>query len=135
MRVYVYCAGTSYWPPNHSTLYQSDDGGKTWRAAFFSDPRFAQRKLYNVEDDYVSRQWKQREQAPPRSVAVCGGNPDVVAMCTSAWCLRTDDGATWEPFTTLPFRNIQRVVFDPARPKEIILTTFGSSILRGPAEP
>jgi len=92
MRVYVYCAGTSYWPPNHSTLYRSDDGGKTWRAAFFSDPRFAQRKLYNVEDDYVSRQWKQREQSPPRSVVVCGGNPDVAAMCTSAWCLRTDDG-------------------------------------------
>jgi hypothetical protein len=35
----------------------------------------------------------------------------------------------------LPFRNIQRVTFDAAHPEEVILTTFGSSILRGPAEP
>jgi len=27
------------------------------------------------------------------------------------------------------------VTFDPARPGEIILATFGSSVLRGPAEP
>jgi len=33
------------------------------------------------------------------------------------------------------FRNIQRVAFDPARPEEIILTSFGNSVLRGPAEP
>ena len=46
-----------------------------------------------------------------------------------------DDGATWDPFPTLPFRNIQRVTFDSGRPDQIILTTFGSSILRGPAEP
>lgn len=91
-RVYVYCTGTSYWPPNHSTVYRSDDSGKTWAAVFFSDPRFARRKLYNVEDDYVSRQWGQREQAPPYSMVVCTGNPDVVAMCCSAWCLRTEDG-------------------------------------------
>ena len=65
LRVYVYCAGTSYSPPNHSTLYRSDDGGKSWRAVFFSDPRFARQNLYNVEDDYVSRQWRQREQSRP----------------------------------------------------------------------
>ena len=60
-----YCAGTSYWPPNHSTVYRSDDGGKTWTAVLFSDPRFARQNLYNVEDDYVSRQWRQREQVRP----------------------------------------------------------------------
>ncbi len=40
-RVYVYSSGTSYWPPNHSTVYRSDDGGRTWSAVLFSDPRFA----------------------------------------------------------------------------------------------
>ena len=49
--------------------------------------------------------------------------------------LSRDDGATWTPFANLPFCNIQRVAFDPAHPDEIILTTFGSSILRGPAVP
>ncbi len=49
--------------------------------------------------------------------------------------LSRDDGQTWEPFLSLPFRNIQRVAFDPAHPDQIILTTFGSSILKGPAVP
>jgi photosystem II stability/assembly factor-like uncharacterized protein len=103
LRVYVYCTGTSYWPPNHSTVYRSDDGGRTWRAVLFSDPRFAQKKLYNVADDYVTQQWKMREQAPPRSMVICGGNPDVLAMCTSPWLLRTDDGGkSWRSCMTGP---------------------------------
>jgi photosystem II stability/assembly factor-like uncharacterized protein len=92
LRVYVFCAGTSYWPPNHSTVYRSDDGGKTWAAVLFSDPRFARLNLYNVADDYVSRQWGQREQSTPFSMTVGGGDPDVVTLCASAWLLRTDDG-------------------------------------------
>jgi photosystem II stability/assembly factor-like uncharacterized protein len=103
LRVYVYCTSTSYWPPNHSTVYRSDDGGKTWAAVLFSDPRFAQRKLYNVADDYASLQWGQREQSPPYSLVVCRGDPDVVAMCASAWLLRTDDGGrAWRPCQTGP---------------------------------
>jgi photosystem II stability/assembly factor-like uncharacterized protein len=102
-RVYVYCAGTSFWPPNHSTVYRSDDGGKTWRETLFLDPRFAQKKLYNVADDYTSQRWGQREQGPPRSMVIGGGDPDVLAMCTSAWCLRTDDGGrSWWPCHTGP---------------------------------
>lgn len=104
-RVYVYSSGTSYWPPNHSTVYRSDDGGNTWSAILFSDPRFATRKLYNVEDDYVTRQWGQREQAQPYSMVVCGGDPNVVVMCASAWCLRTDDGGRhWRVCHTGPAR-------------------------------
>ena len=57
LRVYVYCTGTSYYPPNHSTVYRSDDGGKTWRAVLFRSP-LRRKKLYNVSDDYVSKQWK-----------------------------------------------------------------------------
>lgn len=103
MRVYVYCTGTSYWPPNHSTVYRSDDGGKSWKPTFFSDPRFAQRKLYNVGDDYVSRAWGQREQSPPFSMVVSRGDPDVVAMCCSAWAMRTDNGGrTWRTCQTGP---------------------------------
>jgi photosystem II stability/assembly factor-like uncharacterized protein len=102
-RVYVSCAGTSYWPPNHTTVYRSDDGAKTWAAVLFSDPRFARLNLYNVADDYVSRQWGQREQNPPFSMAVSGGDPDVVALCSSAWVLRTGDGGrSWRPCQTGP---------------------------------
>ena len=103
LRVYVFCAGTSYWPPNHSTVYRSDDGGKTWAAVFFSDPRFARQKLYNVEDDYVSTQWRQREQSRPYSLVVARSNPDVVTMCCSGWLLRTDNGGrNWRACHTGP---------------------------------
>jgi len=92
LRVYVSCAGTSYWPPNHTTVYRSDDGGKSWTAVLFSDPRFARQKLYNVADDYISQQWGQREQSPLVSMALCGGNPDSVALCQAGAILRTEDG-------------------------------------------
>jgi len=103
LRVYVYSTGTSYYPPNHSTVYRSDDGGKTWAAVLFSDPRFAEKTRYNVADDYVTRKWGQREQCPPRSMVLSGGDPDVLAMCTSAWLLRTDDGGkSWRSCMTGP---------------------------------
>jgi len=37
--LYVTAAGTGYWPPNHDTVYRTDDGGATWRACVFGDPR------------------------------------------------------------------------------------------------
>ena len=40
-------------------------------------PRFARLKLYNVEDDYVSRQWGQREQSPPYSMVPLVGEYDL----------------------------------------------------------
>ncbi len=49
--------------------------------------------------------------------------------------LSKDSGTTWLPFTSLPHRNAQRVAFDPKDPGIIYLTTFGASVLRGPAEP
>ena len=49
---------------------------------------------------------------------------------------RTEDsGATWTPFDSLPFRNAQRIAFDSSDPSMIYLTTFGASVLKGPAEP
>ena len=38
--VYVTCRGTGYWPPDHSTVYRSDDGGKSWRFIYNRDFRF-----------------------------------------------------------------------------------------------
>jgi hypothetical protein len=39
------------------------------------------------------------------------------------------------PFDGLPFSNIQRVDFNPADKEHIIVTTFGGSVFKGPAEP
>jgi hypothetical protein len=49
--------------------------------------------------------------------------------------LSRDDGDTWEPFESFPHRNAQRVAFDPADPSKIYVTTFGASVLMGPASP
>ncbi len=62
-------------------------------------------------------------------MTLCEGAPG-----PALW-LSKDDGETWRPFTSLPHRNAQRVAFDPADPAVIYVTTFGASVLRGPAEP
>ncbi|MBI5365912.1 MAG: hypothetical protein HZA54_02645 [Planctomycetes bacterium] len=49
--------------------------------------------------------------------------------------LSRDGGATWAPFTELPFRNVQRVEFDPRDQGVVYVCTFGGSVWRGPAEP
>ena len=92
-RAYAYDAGTSYFPPNHATVYRTDDAGAHWRAVLFSDPRF---KRYNVTDDYLSKTIGQRYQEIPISFAVNPGNPDVVMMASGGQAMRTDDGGkTW----------------------------------------
>jgi photosystem II stability/assembly factor-like uncharacterized protein len=49
--------------------------------------------------------------------------------------LSRDFGETWQPFTALPFSNIQRVVFHPTDPTSLYITTFGGSIWKGPVVP
>jgi len=49
--VYVTNTSTGFHPPHHETVYRSDDGGATWRATFFQDPRFQE---YNVAPNYVT---------------------------------------------------------------------------------
>ena len=97
-------------------LYRTSDGGRTWT------------KLVQKEPQHFAAFYHP------------GHAGWIYATCTegarqSGLYLSRDDGATWEAFKNLPFCNIQRMAFDPDRPGEIILTTFGSSILRGPAEP
>jgi hypothetical protein len=97
-------------------LYRTTDGGLTWK------------KLVQKEREHFGAFY--HPDHPTWIYMTCTEGAQEAGLYLSR-----DDGATWEPFTTLPFRNIQRVAFDPARPDEIILTTFGSSVLRGPAEP
>ncbi len=43
LTVYAMNTSTGFHPPHHETVYRSDDGGQTWRATYFQDPRFPQR--------------------------------------------------------------------------------------------
>lgn len=93
-RVYVYCSGTSYYPPNHSTIYRSDNAGKSWRAIWFSDPRF--KKSYNVENDRLTAGVGQRYQYPPVDLSMNPANPDILMMSTDMMGFFTyDGGKSW----------------------------------------
>jgi hypothetical protein len=48
--------------------------------------------------------------------------------------LSKDAGKTWKALDGLPFRNAQRVAFDPKDDSVIYVSTFGASVWRGPAE-
>jgi len=48
--------------------------------------------------------------------------------------LSKDAGKTWKALDGLPFRNVQRVTFDPKDNSVIYVSTFGTSVWRGPAE-
>ncbi|RMD74206.1 MAG: hypothetical protein D6820_17175, partial [Lentisphaerae bacterium] len=94
-RVYVYCSGTSYYPPNHSTVYRSDDAGKHWRPVFYSDPRFG--KKYNVEDDRLTLELGQRYQYPPISLTMNARFSDVLCMATDMMLfISFDGGRRWQ---------------------------------------
>lgn len=87
--VWAFNANTGVLPPHHTAAYRSEDGGRSWRATFFPDPRFAG---YNLETDYVAAGDGQFYQAPPDEVAICPTDPDVVIQVDAGSCLVTHDG-------------------------------------------
>ena len=100
-RAYVHDGGVSYMPPNHSTVYRTDDSGAKWVPTLFSDPRF--KDQYNVDPDWTSTTIGQKWQDVPWSMAACNSNPDLVVMCASAYVYRTDNaGQHWKTCYSQP---------------------------------
>lgn len=97
-------------------LYDSRDGGDSWRRIARQCPQHFSAAFSPHHPGWIY-------------MTLCEGAPG-----PALW-LSKDDGGTWTPFSSLPFRNAQRVAFDPADPQVIYLTTFGASVLKGPAEP
>lgn len=96
-------------------LYRTKDGGKTWtRIAREGGGHFGAYLHPNGKWIYMT---------------LAEGTP------TYPLWLSKDDGATWVPFTELPFSNILRIRFDSAAPDVIYATTFGGSVWKGPIEP
>jgi len=96
-------------------LYKTTDGGAAWR-------RIA------------------REGPDTFGATVDPRDPDRVYMCLvegapgpGLW-LSKDAGETWKPFWGLPFRNVQRIAFEPDDPSVIYACTFGGGLWKGPAE-
>jgi len=97
-------------------LYKTTDGGKTWN-------RIARegRETFSATCHPTREGWVY--------MCLCEGAPG-----PGLW-LSKDGGENWEPFWGIPFRNIQRVSFDPADDSVIYVCTFGGSVWKGPAEP
>ena len=98
LTVWTLNAGTGFWPPHHATAYRSDDGGDTWRATFFPDPR---REPCNVAPDWYTATIRRSEPSVPFSSAVCPTDPDRIIFTTSFCHTTADGGESWRRAHTL----------------------------------
>jgi photosystem II stability/assembly factor-like uncharacterized protein len=101
LTVYVTNTSTGFHPPHHETVYRSDDGGESWRATFFQDPRF---KEYNIIPDYVTASTGQSFKGgdTPFGAAICNSNPDRLILVWSQSFITHDGGQHWFTGDTYP---------------------------------
>jgi len=92
--VYALNTSTGFHPPHSDTVYRSDDGGDTWRATYFQDPRFPQ---FNVAHDFVTASTGQcfKGGETPFGVAICNTDPDRVMLVRNKPHITHDGGASW----------------------------------------
>jgi photosystem II stability/assembly factor-like uncharacterized protein len=96
-RAYVYCNGVNYMPPDHSTVYRTDDAGDTWHAVYFSDPRFKTPGMEcNVPLDWQTEALGNRWQGGTRALEINVGNPDMVVLTQERWYIYSQNaGKSW----------------------------------------
>jgi len=101
LTVYVLNTSTGFHPPHHETVYRSDNGGDTWRATFFQDPRFQQ---YNVAPNYVTASAGQSFKGgdTPFGAAICNSDPNRLILVWSQSYVTHDGGNTWFNGDTYP---------------------------------
>jgi hypothetical protein len=101
LTVYAMSTSTGFHPPHHETVYRSDDGGDTWRATYFQDPRF---KQYNVAPNYVTASTGQSYKGgdAPFGVAICNTDPSRVMLVWSQCYITHNGGDTWFNGDTYP---------------------------------
>ena len=101
LTVYAFNTGTGFHPPHSDTIYRSDDGGATWRAVYFQDPRF---KEYNVASDWVTASCGQSFKGgeTPFGVAICNTDPNRVILLRNEAHITHDGGTTWFNGHTYP---------------------------------
>ncbi len=98
--VYAWNAGTGIPPPHHTSVYRSEDAGKTWQCVFQADPRYPG---LNVERDYTVATVRQFYPAVPNGVAGSATNADVAIMVDDGRAYGTvDGGKSWQVLHARP---------------------------------
>ena len=87
--IYAFNTRTGFNPPKHNAVFRSDDGGKKWRATFYSDPRWSQ---YNVKPNWRTANIGQNYQSAGFGWAICPSDPERVIFCDDGFCYITHDG-------------------------------------------
>ena len=103
-------------PGQPGGLYSTSDGGGSWQRIGRKGPQTFGGYFHPKREGWIY-------------MTLTEGAPGA-----GLW-LSQDNGQTWQPFDSLPFANIQRVVVDPADDDSLWVTTFGGSVWRGPAAP
>jgi photosystem II stability/assembly factor-like uncharacterized protein len=145
-------------------LYRSTDGARTWQCINRSKPLLwpkdfdvdsrdsrviylgaadaanSEGGLYKTSDGGAHWTRIARQGNDCFGATVNPRKPDWVYLCIAEgedepglW-LSKNAGATWKALGGMPFRNAQRVTFDPRDDSVIYVSTFGGSVWRGPAE-
>ena len=145
-------------------LYRSRDGGESWqwinrsqpllwpkdydvdprdsRIVYLgaSDANNAEGGLYKTTNDGANWTRIARKGSQCFGATINPHKPDWVYLCITEsapeaglW-LSKDAGKTWTALDGMPFRNVQRVSFDPQDDSIIYVSTFGGSVWKGPAE-
>ncbi len=136
--VWVTTRGTGYWPPNHWTVYRTDDAGAHWRYTFTGDPRFNPRNVDCGWVVYDLSSWG--FGGPPDGFSVCHGNAEVAMYTNNAELFLTTDGGKswhngfcrtadgsdegpgkWWVTTGLDVTSCWEVVLDPFRPGNVYI--------------
>jgi len=101
LTVYAFNTSTGFHPPHHETVYRSDDGGDTWRATYFQDPRFSN---CNVAPDYVIASTGQsfKGGGTPFGVAICNSDPERLIIVMNEAHITHDGGTNWFNGSTYP---------------------------------
>ena len=98
--VWAFNSNTGVPPPHHSAAYHSTDGGRTWKATYFPDPRFPG---YNCGPEFMTSVDGQYYQSPPLGVAIDADDGDRVIQTDGSYCFTTADaGQHWQNCTSYP---------------------------------
>lgn len=101
LTVYALNTSTGFHPPHSDTVYRSDDGGETWRATYFQDPRF---ERFNVAHDFVTASTGQcyKGGETPFGVTICNTDPNRVMLVRNEPHITHDGGTSWFVGSTYP---------------------------------